>query len=210
MLFPFTSRWMIRLLCKCWRPYIPAVTKISLFPYLKTITLLLGNVMKQICTYSIETAVHQITCLDSTPAVVTAHVIVLTLPYSINGKCMYAISELHPLLSLQAQWTSLPREHRTRCMRLWLHPTFGHTWSGLWQALSQSLHCTAGKGQLWGGEKRQDKPSVTQYTCLGYKHLPCKTVLQHKSGNNRTHFICNVNINIQQPEWGEGRENWKL
>lgn len=66
------------------------------------------------------------------------------------------------------------------------------------------------KGAVVRREKRQDKPSVTQYTCLGYKHLPCKTVLQHKSGNNRTHFICNVNINIQQPEWGEGRENWKL
>lgn len=117
---------------------------------------------------------------------------------------------MHPLLSLQAQWRSLPREPHIRCMRWQLHPIFGHTSAGLWQALWQNLRCTAGKGELRGGRKSQS--SVTQYTCLGYKHLPCKTVLQHKSGNNRTPFIGDVNINHRSLSKGreEKAENYKV
>lgn len=41
--------------------------------------------------------------LNTTPAAIMAHIILSTLPYFINGKCMYEMSKLHPLLSLQAQ-----------------------------------------------------------------------------------------------------------
>lgn len=47
--------------------------------------------------------------LDTTPAAVIAHIILSVLLYLINGKGMYEMSKLHPLLSLQAQVSILTK-----------------------------------------------------------------------------------------------------
>lgn len=99
--------------------------------------------------------------LDTTPAAIIAHIILSTLSFFINGKYMYEMSKLHPLLSLQAQWTILPREHHIRYMKSLLHPNVGHTSANLWQVLWQTLHCTAVK---WGDTKGEKARHALSYS----------------------------------------------
>lgn len=158
MLFPLTSRWMIRLLCKCWRPCMASHHHHQTAEERKgKFAWLFLNKYPTIKIKSTSTFGYTSLLLH------TLHIIeqgYFPHWYAIGIQPMTHC----PPVSL-VWWMVLPRGPHIRCMKSQLRPTAGRTWVDPWQVQWLSPHYTTARIHIKRKEKDVKITDPKQQIC---------------------------------------------